>query len=332
MNNSVSAEYEEAFGVPEAGQETSQVKDVPFSIGNTECCKHRQTSLLMGSGHSPDDCLDCGVVFDQRSEGKVSESEECPHDDMLEIDNGLFTCRNCSIETEIWSFAPEWRFYGSADNRVSKNPSRCHYSKGSGKGLESTFSGCEIKIPLAIKQITEKKYDKIVERLRSEKEKNTVRGMRKKSIVAACLLHTYQEFGQVRTATHIRDFFDLKQKAMSRGLLEYSKTFPEDRTTTTNPENLIQWQMRLSGIHKDHYEKILTITKYLKGTSQILLRSNPQSVSAAILYFYLCLNLGYKKELGLTKKQFAERVNLSDITITKLVHEAARVSRCQIQV
>ena len=322
------AEYQEAFRAPKASvQRTSQFRDALSIIEGAEC-EHQRSGHFPGEGRY---CLDCGVGLEVE-ETLESVDEECSHEDILEVDNGLFTCRKCSVEMEIWSFAPEWRFYGSADNRVNKDPSRCHYSKGSGKGLESTFSDCSVQIPVAIKRVTEKKYNKIVERLRSEKEKNTVRGRRKKSIVAACLLHTYKEFGEVRTATHIRGFFDLKQKAMSRGLLEYSKTFPKDRTTTTNPENLIRWQMMLSGIHISHYRKILTIARYLKGTSRSLKRSNPQSVSAAILYFYLCLNLEYKKRLGLTKNKFAARVNLSDITITKLVREVARVSGCDIKV
>ena len=88
----------------------------------------------------------------------------------------------------------------------------------------------------------------------------------------------------------------------------------------------------MSGIHISHYRKILRIARYLKDASQSLKRSNPQSVSAAILYFYLCLNPEYKAKLGLSKTKFAARVNLSDITVTKLVREVSRISKCNVQV
>ncbi len=322
MVDHVYDEYQEAFGDSEG---FNQIKNLLSKIGDLKC-EHRSKS----SSGKLKYCTDCGIVINE--DGKAEDFDNCKHEDIFENDNGLHICRKCCVEIEIWSFAPEWRYYGSSDNRVNKDPSRCHYSKGNNKGLENTFAECGIAIPMAIKKGTEQKYNKIIERLRSEKEKNTVRGKRKKSIVAACLLHTYREAGEVRTATYIREFFDLKQKSMSRGLLEYSKTFPKDRTASTSPENLLRWQMTLSGIHISHYRNILAITKYLEDTSQNLKRSNPQSVSAAILYFYLCLNPQYKAKLGLTKTKFASRVNLSDITITKLVREVARVSKCQVQV
>ncbi len=319
MGDHVFDEYQEdQVGFDQIRTLLSKIEDIK--------CDHK----LVSSSDGLEYCSDCGIVVNEH--GEIEDIDKCKHEDIFENDNGLHICRKCCIEIEIWSFSPEWRYYGSSDNRVNKDPSRCHYSKGSYKGLDSTFMECGIDIPMSIKKGTEQKYNKIIERLRFEKEKNTVRGKRKRAIVAACLLHTYRENGEVRTATCIREFFGLKQKSMSRGLLEYCKTFPSDRTVSIKPENLLRWQMTLSGIHISHYRKILTITRYLEGTSKHLKRSNPQSVSAAILYFYLCLNPKYKAKLGLTKKKFAGRVNLSEITINKLVREVAIVSNCQIQI
>jgi len=349
MGSSFQDEYREVFGDTQTSGSGSEILGLLSKI-DQEKCHHEKVGQL----GELDYCLKCGVALDNKGNEidvkncqhqDISETVDglyvcqrccteidCLHLDVDEMDNGLYACRKCCAEIEIYTFRPEWRFYGSADNRVNKDPSRCHYSKGSHKGLEDTFTSCNMQIPTAIKKATERKYNKVVQRLRDEKEKNTVRGKRKKSIVAACLLNAYRDFGEVRTAGHIREFFNLQQKSMSRGLQEYYKTFPEDRTASTNPENLLRWQMTLSGINISHYRKILTITKYLQDTSINLKRSNPQSVSAAILYFYLCLHPKYKEQLGLTKSKFATKVNLSDITITKLVKEVARVSGCQIQI
>jgi len=329
MGDLVHDEFLEVFGnePPPLQEENSiQFKNALDEIGNRPC-NHENSghSEVLGSY-----CLDCGRPLDK--DGNEEDIWECKHEDVLEVDNGLFVCRRCCVEKEVFSFDPEWRFYGAADNRVSKDPSRCHYSKSSHRGLEETFTSCNREIPTAIKRMTEKKYRMVVQKLKEDQEKNTVRGKRKKSIVAACLLHAFREVGEVRTAEYIREFFGLEQKCMSRGLQVYSKTFPKDRTISTSPENLLRWLMTRSGIHISHYPKIRAIAQYLEDTSESLKRSNPQSVAAAILYFYLCLTPKYKEQLGLTKNKFALKVGLSDITVTKLVKEVARVSGCQIQI
>jgi len=53
----------------------------------------------------------------------------CKHIEMVDVD-GIGTCNECGEEVDSsLTFDPEWRFYGAADNRISKDPSRCHYNK-----------------------------------------------------------------------------------------------------------------------------------------------------------------------------------------------------------
>ena len=53
-------------------------------------------------------------------------------------------------------------------------------------------------------------------------------------------------------------------------------------------------------------------------------RSNPQSVAAAIVWLYLCLNPEVKAEHHLSKSLYAKRVSLSEITISKLAKESLK--------
>jgi hypothetical protein len=118
----------------------------------------------------------------------------------------------------------------------------------------------------------------------------------------------------------------LSKKDMSAGLTKYYEKFPEDRTTHVKPENLIRRIISLAEIDNEHYRPILALTKYLDGTSSLLNRSNTQSVAAAIVYLYLCINPDYKQTAGLTKIVFAKKIKLSDITIIKLAKEAYKVA------
>jgi transcription initiation factor TFIIIB Brf1 subunit/transcription initiation factor TFIIB len=322
------SEYREVFGSStDAFKIQKVVKETIFdALDQDECFHSRIDRYSDGRGS----CIECGSVF-LDPDDLTSIIKECKHENVI-MDKGLCVCKDCCVEIQVFDFSPEWRFYGQSDNKSFKDPSRCRYSKSNNRNLDPIFDSCGVSIPEKIRDVTQEKYNKIVDRLRESKEKNTVRGKRKKSIVAACLFYSYRESGEYRTSDYIRNFFDLSQKNMSTGMFEYSKTFPDDRKNTISPENLIRWQMTLSGIHISHYKKILAIARYLNNASEILTRSNPQSVSAAILYFYLCLNPEYKTKLGLTKSKFASRVDLSDITITKLVQEISRVSKCEIQV
>lgn len=80
-----------------------------------------------------------------------------------------------------------------------------------------------------------------------------------------------------------------------------------------------------TNINFSHLRKINELCNYLDNRSPLLNRSNPQSVAAAIIYLYLCLEPEYKERLGLTKIKFANIVKLSDITITKLGKESQRI-------
>lgn len=336
---SIYEELQESFGSVATHLKTdsdSKEDVLDLFTADKDECKHENRKKLSGPDFKVKDsleyCVSCGIALDPKDPDK--SIEKCEHKDVFEAPNGLFTCRHCCTEIELYSFRPEWRYYGASDNRSSKDPSRCHYSRGnSDRGLEQTFSNSRVEIPLALRKATEKKYNKIILTLRKEGGKSTVRGRRKTSIVAACLLQAYkEEFGEYRTATHIRNCFDLSQKDMSRGLQEYFKTFPEDRNGCTEPEDLIRWQMSLAGVHISHYASIRKIAEYLKQSSQNFTRSNPQSVSASILYYYLCLNKEYKDELGITKKNFANKIGLSEITINKLVTEIIRVTKYPVEI
>ncbi len=257
-------------------------------------------------------------------EKETTSPTKCLHKNRYENGNGLYSCKDCGTEVEIYDFEPEWRYYRFSDNGSSKDPSRCHNSSGNNRGLEKLFSDHGIEVHLAIRAQVEKKYRTVV-------GKETVRGKGRKSIVAACLFHTFKEFGEFRTSDYVRNLFDLTKKNMSDGLTKYYKAFPNDRINTTSAEDLIPWVLQLTGVHKEHKEKIKSIAKYLEGTSRLLKRSSPQSVASSIVYFYLCLNPEYKAELGLTKNKFSEKALLSDITVGKLVKEIARVSKSMIQ-
>jgi len=262
------------------------------------------------------------------------EEEDCKHENSFSAD-GINICKNCGCEIEELDFQPEWRFYGASDNKTTKDPSRCHRSRETTKGgIDKVFQDSRLGyLNQATRKKTEMKYKQIV-------GEETVRGKRRKSIVAACLLYTLRDEGDVRTSDEVRKMFcgsngsnaGLTKQEMSEGLRRYHSIFKGDRTQHIKPSDLIRRIMHLTKISSSHYKYILRIAKCLEGVDSTLNRSSPQSVASAIVYFYLCLNPKLKTELGLTKTKFAKEVKLSDITISKLVKKTAEIIGMQVEI
>ncbi len=297
---------------------SEKINDTVYKDIKSGPCKHTNLKVFpTGEGY----CRDCGISFTDVSKVKKVD-KKCEHNSKYKDTNGLYICRDCGLEIEEYDFDPEWRYY---NNSSGGNPSRCHASRVDDRGITKLFETQKIEIPKAIAKQVEEKYNKIV-------GNNTVRGKGRMAIIAACLFHTYRDFGEYRTTDYIRKLFDLTKKKMSEGIAKYRVIFKDSRIDNTSPEDLIRWILNLTGIDQSHYRKIVHITRYLNSSSILIKRSSPQSVASAVVYFYLCLNPEYKKMLGLSKSKFAEKALLSDITVTKLVKEAANISRCMIDI
>jgi len=249
----------------------------------------------------------------------------CAHERVFEED-GVSLCQDCGFETNVLSFTPEWHYYGSSDNRNTKDPSRCHKAKGSTKGgIDKVFQDAKLELPEAIKQETAVRYQKIV-------NGETMRGKGRKAVVAACLFYVLRNRGDNRTSDEVGRMFGLKKSAMSNGLNEYHSVFAEDRISQLKPSDLVRRIMFLTGVGIEHYATIVKLSKLLENTSMLLNHSNVQSVASATVYLYLCVHPKLKEKLGLTKAKFAEKAGLSDITITKLVKEEVSVLKLAVQV
>ncbi len=256
---------------------------------------------------------------------KEKDEDKCDHHDICDSD-GINICKLCGCEVTVLDFQPEWRYYGTSDTRSVSDPSRCHRSKVSTKGgISKVFQDAKLEnLPAILKDTTEAKYKQIV-------GPDTVRGKGRKAIVAACLLYTFIEFKDYRTSDEVRNLFGLTRNDMSGGLKKYFEKFPADRSKTTTPQDMIRRTMKNAKIEdQEHYKKVVSLARILEKSDPTINRSNPQSVAAAIVYLYLCINPKLKEKFGITKTKYAKDVKLSDITISKLVKKAAEILQINI--
>lgn len=234
---------------------------------------------------------------------------DCLHPE-YETDNGVNICKHCFCEIVILDHDGDWKTM------------RC-YVKNPKKGdIKSVFTECKIPngvVNKATIEKTEEKYKKIV-------KDDTARGDNRKGIVAACLYYVFLEMGEIKTVKDLEIMFNLKREKISEGMHAYRIVFPDSRTQTIKPCDLIKKTIKQVGISKpDAYEDILEISKNIENRDMIINRSSPQSVAPALVYFYLCLNPEYKKLINYNKKSFALKVELSEITLTRIIKRIADI-------
>lgn len=300
-----------------------QSMDLTSDADSTELCDHAHVyTHESGRGY----CCDCGMNITQES-GTISTQSlnECPHKATYRTESGLHVCYRCNKELEIFSHEAEWRYYDNHVGGSFNDPSRCHSVRSEFKSLKKTFDTLKIDVPDAIRHQTEQDFSIIV-------GDKTLRSRNRNSIIAACLFHAYIKFGECRTNDYIRDMFDLSRRDMSKGIKEYQKVFPESRSVLVRPHDLVSWIFYLTDIDRRHYANVIKILDYITNTSAMINRSTAQSVANAAIYFYLRLNPEYQEKLGLTKSVFANLVNLSEITISKLVKEISSITQLPVKV
>ncbi len=70
----------------------------------------------------------------------------------------------------------------------------------------------------------------------------------------------------------------------------------------------------------DQKKEVINLYARIKNRSSKLNRSRPQSVAAALTYYWI-----RKKKLDISLKDFAKKVDLSELTINKNAKEVALV-------
>ncbi len=281
--------------------------------GGSDDCEHKNINIFPKEYGGT--CEDCGIIIKDINKFFELRSSECKHISKIQNSSGYYVCQDCGIEIEIYDYSPEWRSYSTSGGKY--NP-RCKTYNYKNKNIELVFEKHDINVSPFIISEVEDRYCKCVQ--------STYRGKNRDAIIAVCYYFVLKDFGEYRTTDYIRSQFGLKKKDISFGLNRYYELYSDVAVDEVTPKKLIKWKMDLVGLDiKDHYYKITRICDYIQNASEPIIKSAPQSIAVSVIYFYLCDNKELKSELGLTKKKFAKKALISDITINKLVKEIARL-------
>jgi hypothetical protein len=274
-----------------------------------------ESSNLLDSGIIDDDD-EPEITIDTNDIDFSPTTDICTHCNIIK-DKGITICEDCGIELyEEISHEQEWRYFGDQDSRNATDPSRCQWRKSPEKGIKKDLEN--LRFPPDICILSDKLYMIITN---GEIKRSDLR----KGIMFACVFESYKIKGRARTPDEIQKrFFDLDRKCMSQGITYYRLKCPRDyfQYEDISAKHFIPKIMKMKQFNAstEHIDKVVLLYEKIKDACPVLNRSNPQSTSKAIIYYYF-----RRRGCMITASRFGKIVALSDIIVLRLATEISRV-------
>ncbi len=250
------------------------------------------------------------------TDAKVTEDccQKCEHKEIIN-ENGIVSCLECGEEiSHSLNHEKEWRYYGASDSRKFSDPNRVHIRKVEERNIIKDVENMGFSETIVTK--ADELYNIVT-------KGQIYRGNSRKAIVFACIYHAYKIFDKHQTPENLINLFGLTRKNGLKGLKIVNVNVPKDsqiHTTSITPVHLIHDIMDKFNASPKQKEEVIILYGKIKNRSSKLNRSRPQSVAAALTYYWIC-----DKHININLKDFARKVDLSDLTISKNAKEVALV-------
>jgi len=256
-----------------------------------------------------------------KNDNKIENDKDCKHENK-NTDKGIIICMDCGQELEEnLSSDKEWRYYGQNDNKYNSDPNRVQIRKSEEKNIYPDLEGLgfsEVLIDEADKLYTEITRGKIL------------RGNSRKSVILGCIFHAYKKTKNPQTIDNLIKNFGIERKRALKGLKSVGLKIPKSYRLGNNDISTInlikeivskfdgneEQVKQICDIYEKLKDKIEKLKDDIKNKPEKLNKCRPQSVASSIVYYWILKN---KKNISC--KEFAEKVELSEITINKIVKE-----------
>jgi len=252
-------------------------------------------------------------------------------------------CADCSsILGKIIDNTAEWRYYGS--DTKSDDPSRCGLptnvllpksSLGSMIG-GNKFGNYDIRLIRKYQMwnampynertlwnvfdkltgvslsngIPQKIIDDAKVLYKRASEKKISRGNNKQGLIASCIYHACLMNNLPRSSKEIAKMFDIDPVVLNKGNSRF-QTLLQINVSSSSPLDFISRYCSNLDMKMEDIENCKKLAKFLEE-SEIMSDNSPTSSCASILYYY-----SKKKNLGITKKQFSDVCQVSEVTVEK---------------
>ena len=230
--------------------------------------------------------------------------EECKHELVDTSPEGASVCMECGLELSLAiDSSPEWRYYKENDTKHSSDPSRCCLRKYEEKSIYRDVEGFDI--PRHV-------IDKANESYSTVTDDSILRGNSRKGLIFACIYYAYEDAGERKSQEEMKSYFNINKKILSSGMKMFNLKFKRKAVYTT-PLDFISKIMEKFNSSTSHTQFVIKLFHKIKTQSSFINRSNPDSIAAALCYFFF-KHIKYPISLN----EFSKRVGLSDITVHKI--------------
>lgn len=245
---------------------------------------------------------------------KGSKVSECNHADSV-IENGITSCLECGEQLEqTIMHEKEWRFYGHSDGKRMTDPNRVQIRKCEERNIYKDV------VNMGFSETIVSKANEIYTQVTKGQ---IFRGDSRKAVVFACIYHSYKMTNNCQTPKNLMKTFGLNKKSSLKGLKIVNVNAPKNSMIHTTP---------LTAVHHIHdvmdkfsaspaqKAEVILLYRMTKNRSSKLNRARPQSVAAALTYYWIC-----SKKMDINLKKFAQKADLSELTINKNAKEVALI-------
>jgi len=218
------------------------------------------------------------------------------------------------LQREEMNFDREWRYYGMCDTKHTSDPNRCHARKVVERMIDKDVAqmGFSQKIVMIANQI----YEQVT-------HGKIYRGNSRKGIIFACIFHAYKMTGQPQSCEHLIEVFNMDRKVGLKGLKYVNLNAPKTaafRNFHIEMQDLIREIMEKFNASEAQKQEAVELFHKVDRRSMLFNRSRPQSVACGVARYYIV-----QKNKDISMAEFQARVNLSEVTIQRLVNEIRRI-------
>jgi len=246
---------------------------------------------------------------------------KCLHTETVK-ENDIISCCACGeVIKKVIANEREWRYYGSQDSKRSSDPSRVQIRKVESRSIHKDVE--TLGFSDNIVNTADKLYNQVT-------NGSIYRGNSRKAIVFACIFHAYKLQGNHQLPEDLIALFGLDRKNGLKGLKIVNVNAPKDspiHNTSITPIHIIRQIMLKFEANDEMIEEVNALYKKINNRSSKLNRSRPQSVAAALTFYWICT-----KNRKITIKDFSKKVELSELTISKNAKEIANILGTEINI
>ena len=246
----------------------------------------------------------------KEEEQKEQHENYCNHQDVIQ-EKSKMICRSCG---QVLSTC-------SGDNKEWLNHNTSQYGKSTRTHIRKT------KEKTIFKDIRQCNFDRSIMDIANDTYVNITnnkiyRGRSRKAIIYACIMFAHRMLDMQFNNQVILKMFQIDKKSGLMGIrflhkhLDKSKKKKLSLQKVSNALSTIHNIMELFNASPKQISEVEVLYEKIKNRSSKINRSRPRSIANALIFYWIT-----QKKINIDIEQFSKKVNMSELTINKLLKE-----------